>query len=259
MSRADAHVHLSSRRSFCAALKPGTEVEAYLEIRARAGITHSLVVGYERGEHEGNSDDIRRIAQTHKGLHTTAFLETHGPPAPRLLSDALAKGHAGWSVYLDGDGLGAWRTSDRAALRGLDGGVLSVNVSARDIEALHDLLRTCGDVPVFVSHLGLPGPDAADWALDGLTALASDPRVHVKVSGLYAIDARSDHPSAREVVAVAVDAFGVDRLLWGSDFSPVLDAVADPVGIPSWLPGLVGSSLPGVLGANLLRLLEVRA
>ena len=257
MTRADAHVHLSTHHPFSAALDDGGEVEAYLRMREAAGISHSLVIGYERDVHAGNNDDIRRIARTVDGLHTTAFLETRGRPDPRALGDALADGHVGWSIYLDADGLDHWNASDLAALGALTDGLVSVNAASDDAPRLREFADACGDVPILVSHLGLPGSRPIESALGPLTELADDPRLHVKVSGLYAIDRRPDHPAARGAVERVARDFGAERMLWGSDFSPVLDSGADPVALPSWLADVLGADLDRVLGSNLLGLLGV--
>lgn len=135
--------------------------------------------------------------------------------------------------------------------------MVSVNVAARDSRRLRELIDACGDVRILVSHVGLPGPRRPAAALGRLDELATDPRVRVKVSGLYAIDPRPDHPAARDAVAHVMASFGGDRLLWGSDFSPVLDAGASPVAVPSWLPEVVGSDLERVLGTNLVGVLGI--
>jgi L-fuconolactonase len=83
--------------------------------------------------------------------------------------------------------------------------------------------RHLGDVPalarrfpslrIVVDHLGKPPLDAdffAAWA-DALRAAAEREHVHAKFSG---VDARVLEPA----LEIALDAFGFERLLWGSDW-----------------------------------------
>ena len=90
-------------------------------------------------------------------------------------------------------------------------------------------------------------------------ALAGRENVHVKISGLYAI---CDPPglwpqhTADPFVAEVLAAFGPDRCLWGSDFSPALEFL----GFDQTIPVLTGCRLTSeetaqVMGGNLVRLL----
>jgi L-fuconolactonase len=92
--------------------------------------------------------------------------------------------------------------------------------------------RHLGDVPelasafprmtIVIDHLGKPplGSSELDrWARDLRTAAAS-PNVHAKISGLSTMLTSSDWLASdlRPAVEVAVDAFGADRLVCGSDW-----------------------------------------
>lgn len=256
MTRRDAHVHLSGQAAFSAVLDPVDELATYERSRDDEGIADALVVGYERHGHAGNNAEIRELARTRPWMHPLAFLETRARPDPELLRVACGVGFAGWAVYLDAAGFRLWRSDELAAL-GADGaGLLSVNVAACDLGRLAEGLRQLADVPVLVSHLGLPG-SAGD--VTALLALADDPRVHVKVSGLYAIDPSPGHDGAREATSRVLDAFGPRRMHWGSDFAPVLDAVPDAFAVPDWLPRLAGDSSDLILGDALGLLLTERA
>lgn len=255
MIRADAHAHLSAKSGFSEVLGGGDEVAIYLSLRQRAGISETLVVGYDRGTHAGNSEEILGLARTHPGLYPAAFLETRARPAMELIAEGIERGYAGWSMYLDDTGLDEWRSSDRSAWGTLSTGVLSVNVAAENTASLSRVLAATGDIPILVSHVGLPGARPPRAALAALAALSNDPRLHIKISGLYAIDPLPGHPGAREAVRMIADEFGTDRLLWGSDFSPVCDAGADPAEIAPWLSPIAGDGLQAILGGTLRRLL----
>lgn len=113
---------------------------------------------------------------------------------------------------------------------------------------------------LIVDHLGVPrgasGPAAFDH-LPQLLALASHPNVYVKAVGVgdYALDPypfRSLDGTLRQVV----EAFGAERVIWGSDLSrlhhPYRQCVTHFCETLSWLPN---DAVAGVMGGNLCRLL----
>ena len=96
--------------------------------------------------------------------------------------------------------------------------------------------RHLGDVPelassfpgmaIVVDHLGKPplrSDDMRRWEAE-LRAAASHPNVAAKISGLNTLLSTDDWGAAdlRDAVSVAVDAFGPDRLVCGSDWPVAL-------------------------------------
>jgi L-fuconolactonase len=95
--------------------------------------------------------------------------------------------------------------------------------------------RHLGDVPelatrfprlqLVIDHLGKPplGSDLRPWA-ELLRAAAAHPTVAAKVSGLNTATPKTDWAAddLREAVEIALDAFGSDRLLSGSDWPVAL-------------------------------------
>ncbi|MFG1816903.1 amidohydrolase family protein [Kribbella sp. NPDC049174] len=69
------------------------------------------------------------------------------------------------------------------------------------------------DARLVLDHLGNPATADADW-LTGLKALADCPNVTVKLSGT----AHLPSDTLAELIAVALDLFGSDRLMFGSDW-----------------------------------------
>jgi L-fuconolactonase len=75
-----------------------------------------------------------------------------------------------------------------------------------------ELAEAAPGLTIVVDHLGKPPPDdLAPWAAQ-LRAAAEPPSVVAKVSGLWHLD------DARPAFEVALDAFGPDRLMYGSDW-----------------------------------------
>ena len=83
------------------------------------------------------------------------------------------------------------------------------------------------EVGFVLDHLGgvAETTDDAGWA-SGLRALATRPNVYAKISGLAGLV--GDPARLRRVVEVAVEAFGPDRLMYGSDW-PLACLGAGPV------------------------------
>lgn len=130
-----------------------------------------------------------------------------------------------------------------------------------DVIALADALP---DLVIVLDHLGKPdvgAPEAASpaagtpWAAS-LRALASRPNVACKLSGLPAESpAGWTHEQVRPFLDVALDAFGPDRLLFGSDW-PVSAPYGRWLGtVSSWLADRVGDrEQRAVLAGNAERL-----
>lgn len=84
------------------------------------------------------------------------------------------------------------------------------------------LARACPELAIVVDHLAKPpiaGRDLSGWKADMSTAAAA-PNVAAKVSGLNtAADWESWHAEDLvEAIGHAIDVFGVDRLMFGSDW-----------------------------------------
>lgn len=106
-------------------------------------------------------------------------------------------------------------------------------IRAHQLAEATDLVRQVPEVVFVLDHLGKPTmrPDAfGHWATE-LAALARLPNVTCKLSGLFS----EADPSRRDPIAVypwlrhALDVFGPDRCLFGSDW-PVLTAAGSYAG-----------------------------
>jgi L-fuconolactonase len=97
-----------------------------------------------------------------------------------------------------------------------------VALLARHLEHVPVIAERFPSLRLVIDHLAKPpiGRDLTLWS-DLLTRAAACPNVFAKVSGLY--PAQGDrHPwtvdDLRPVFAIALEAFGVDRLMFGSDW-----------------------------------------
>ena len=128
------------------------------------------------------------------------------------------------------------------------------------LHLVDDIARRFPGLQIIVDHLGVPrggsGPSAFDH-LPQLLALAAHPNVHVKAAGVgdYALDPYPFH-SLDATLHRIFDAFGPERIIWGSDLSrlhhPYRQCVTHFSETLSWLSG---GDLEKVMGGNICRLL----
>ena len=96
----------------------------------------------------------------------------------------------------------------------------------RHLEDVSELARRFPRLAIVIDHLAKPPTGRAEmplWA-DQLRAAALAPNVHAKVSGLNTTLTKGDwdRSDLEEPIRVAFEAFGPDRLLWGSDWPVAL-------------------------------------
>ncbi len=96
----------------------------------------------------------------------------------------------------------------------------------RHLADVPELARRFPDLTIVIDHLAKPPIGAATMAVwaDQLAAAAAAANVNAKVSGLNTTVARSDwsREDFEPAIRIAVDAFGPERLLWGSDWPVAL-------------------------------------
>lgn len=262
-ARADSHIHLfhNGFEGDGGLIEAG--VHEYDAIRIEEGIDAALAVGYEGGSrYAGNNAYLRTLATMYPWIHSLAYLPTAPLPGMADFARLRSEGHDGFALYLvePGASLAGLKPGDEA----LRGAVVSVNAGPAQLSRFHSDLTELRDSVVMVSHLGLPGvaDDLVEVRekLGPLVALAEESHVVVKVSGLYAIDPAFPFAGAATAFDVVLDAFGPDRLVWGSDFSPALafGTPAEVFAFPEWLGGRLNpSERAAVEGNNLRRLLSV--
>lgn len=265
MDLADAHAHLFASGFaglYRRACSGGDDVAVYESLRQEHRIDTTLVVGYEGDPaYRGNNEYLARLANVYNWMVPLAYTP---PTAPRVPAPPFA----GISVYLstsaDARRFANW---PREVLNGLANSamIVSVNAPPEALARLSETVRRLEGCQVLISHLGQPGsyeesPSAERVAevLRPLLSLASVHHLGVKLSGLYDISIPPyayPHAAARPFVERIADAFGSERLYWGSDFSPALDHVsfAQTVGAVADL-AWSDSERGAIMGDNLRRL-----
>lgn len=261
----DAHMHLF-RYGFNGMREDGEELSDFESLHAANGIEGALVVGFEGlPRFKGNNRYIGEIAKTRPWIHGLYYLDSAHDPGPKVLTSARANGFVGFSLYLDGpeSTFDQWDKETLAVL-GKDSTIVSINASPAAIERNEAVLAGLPAAAVLVSHLGLPEPgalstDEAGMRLRPLLQMVRYRNIYVKVSGLYAIEESYPHACAAPYLEVLLDSFGIDRMLWGSDYSPVEEFCrpSEYLSLPPWCGELAGvDDMSDVLARNLRELLR---
>ena len=272
-ARADSHIHLfADGYAGATGRSPagGDELTVYEELRRRHGIGLALVVGYEgEDRYIGNNGYVLALAAERDWIAPVAYLPLAAERPAATAEDVAAlssAGAAGFAFYVAGSAEGeALRSLAQSTLEELNArrALLSLNATPEGLAAAGRTPAALEGCRLVFSHLGLPGPFAAPPSpavarerLRPLLALADRANVAVKLSGAYAIGP-FPHESARPFVDCLLDAFGPDRILWGSDFAPALDEVSFAEAASTHLlTGCTSEEIDAVMGGNLRRLLE---
>jgi L-fuconolactonase len=275
--RADAHIHLfeTSFRSGSFTGRPGVnidEVACYESLMKSYGVKAALVVGWAGAPwSSGNNAFLARVVGDHPWVRPVAYLEPADGLTVENLEERRQQGFVGLSIYLSGKEKvralqklpdDAWRwLAERRWL-------ISCNSRGDDWQGWLPILDKHPKIRLIMSHLGLPGATkepltkkAARKKLANVIALAKYTGPRVKLSGFYATtDPPYDYPheNAWPYVEVLIKEFGIERLVWGSDFSPSLDHLTFPqtFGLFAKMPFLKKADRERIEGKNLLGLIK---
>lgn len=162
---------------------------------------------------------------------TVVLLDPEDEDQPGTLTKLAGRGAAGVRLYPDdrapgGDPLAVWKKAGELGLI-----VSSLGDSARFASrGFRDLVEACPDTTIIIEHLAgarksmSPPYDELKTAL----ALSELPNTYIKVGGLGEFTGRPPRLAPRlrfdsspPFVAMAREAFGAERMMWGSDFPPV--------------------------------------
>ena len=260
-SLADSHIHLF-RHGYHGNKTENEEVERYQTLRLALDIGPALVVAYEGQERFfGNSQYILQLARTYDWIFPLRYAGRDTFPI------RAEEGFQGYAIYLDDwpEGVTSGRLLN-ALSRELPASrtMISINGTPDMFDAATSALVELSDCRVLVSHLGLPGRSVSTTGeardrLSPILGLAESVDLYVKISGLYAVDSSPDGSVAARYVEALLESLGPKRLMWGSDFTPVLDYLgeAEVFSLPPAVMSLLSDTdLSLVLSENLLGLLS---
>lgn len=223
----DAHLHIwDLARSEYAWLAPGhplhetfTAEQAEAELRA-AGVDRAVLVQAEDSERD--TDLMLEAADRHPWIAgVVGWVRLDDPPvAERRLERLCGVRHL---VHDDPrDGFLALPTVRRSLQELADRGLPFDVPDAwpRHLAATAALAAAIPELRIVVDHLGKPPYGGADWESwrATLADVAARPNTVAKVSGLQAPPRPFTVDEVRPPWEVALELFGPDRLMWGSDW-----------------------------------------
>lgn len=202
-------------------------VEMLLDDMDRNGVTHAILV--QVIFHGWDNRYIAECVMAHPGrLRAHGLIDPKDPGVAEKLeywvkgqglsgmrfSPIYYKGNDDWLNARSSDAL--WRKAEEL------GAVFNFFIATSQLPKLADMLERFPGVRVVIDHLAQADLKAEDPMpeLQKLLALARHPNVWVKVSELTSVSKSGKYPFADAYpwVKRVYDAFGPDRLLWGTGY-----------------------------------------
>ena len=205
-------------------------VESLLDEMSRAGVDKAILV--QIGGMYDNSYLIESARRYPGRFSVVAMVDTDSPDAPRRLEELQAQGVEGIRLgptvrSPGGDPMAIWR---KAAELDMVVSCQGSGVQAFGSPELENVITELPDLKIVIEHLGGGGEDTTPPhnAYQKVLSLAQYPNTYMKVPGLGELSERpmpfrAPYPfeNIPPLIEMAPDAFGANRLMWGSDFPPV--------------------------------------
>ena len=265
---ADSHIHLFEKGYKNSGVN---EVLLYESLIKDFSINSALVVGYE-GESwaVGNNAYIASLAADAPWLHPLAFVRSETLCVIDL-ENMLLSGFEGISLYLfSSEDITHLLLADDEVWQWLvdHGWIVSVNSKNSYWEVWLQILNRFPKLIVLISHLSLPTVTSGFMSTSNLNIQFSSiaklclfENVYLKLSGLYALEPTKPtypYPTLDLYLEYIIRNFEVERLIWGSDFSPALSSVTFAQTFQHFydLSFFSSQHLTKILSQNLLTLLR---
>ena len=212
-------------------IQPADPLKAYLAHMDQHGIDRAMLV-----HPEPYGDDHRLVLdcleQEQERVKGTCLFYPRDPDAPRKMEALIAQqpriiatrfhAHRGKETYLDSLTSPEVRRIWEKALD-LDL-IIELHIGPDHAQGAAEMLRDYPESTVLIDHLAEPHMgDAVEYA--GVLDLADFDTVYMKLSGLnhFATDAPL-YLSARPFTRRVIQAFGPDKMVWGSGTPEIVDA-----------------------------------
>lgn len=246
------------------------------------GVDHATVVcarigGGAGGDGAANEDNNDYVLEAAAALpdRLTAWIDVdcvwradhHAPGAAGRLAAALeSSGARGFTHYVDATNDGWLRTSeadDFFAVAADANVVASMAVGPAWLDDLAVIAARFPSLRILLHHMGMPSHDASrSEQIASLRRIAAIPSVGMKVSGFNYNAVRTwdyPYPESVDLFRTLFDAFGGERLFWGSDYPASRDMLTYRQALEAVRShcAFVGDdALQRILGANAALLLS---
>ena len=207
MTVVDAHVHVG--------LTKYVIVEVLLAQMEAAGIDKALLVQYGGCYNNGY---LRQCRQRFPGRFAGLGMVDYNAPdaAERICREVAENDLAGLRIPATTASEAVWATIGELGIMAS----LSGRIAGDQVE---EYIKRFPQVRFRLEHMGFPdlrqSPDAPDY--QRLMGYAAYPNVYLMLSGLYAFGVEHPYREVAAFVERAVECFGPERLMWGSDFPRV--------------------------------------
>ncbi len=232
----DAHLHVWSNNEtlypkqkqdcFIGGEKIDGSVELLLKMQAKGEVDKAVLVqsGNYGYDHSYLFDCCRRYPERFASVGLLDPLSEH---ASQLLTRMVReKGLGGvrlrplitendWSWLTDKSTYSLWEAAAELSVP------INFLILPKQIPALKEMVNRFPQVNVIIDHLGRQYPEEAPGysSAKSLIELAYYPNTYVKISALSAVSSRGyPYNDTKDLVMRIYEAFGSQRLMWGSDF-----------------------------------------
>lgn len=202
----------------------------YMQRMQTEGIDRAVLV-----HPEPYGDDHRLVldclAREPERFWGTCLFYPKDADAPQKLADLVQQepkivalrfhAHRGKEIYLDSFAdAGVRALWEKAGELGL---IIELHIGPNYARQVAEAIRAYPSFPVLIDHLAEPHlGDAVEYA--DVLALARSENVYIKLSGLnHFSDDAPLYPEAKPFTRLVVDAFGPDRVVWGSGTPDIVD------------------------------------
>jgi L-fuconolactonase len=231
----DSHLHVwsddESQYPYGEVSRPQTGSRASVELlnehMAEAGVEKAVIVQPIHYLYDNRyvADCLARFPGRFAAV---ALVDPKAPSAPDQLEELVrGQGFGGMRLHLS-------RQQDPSALAAPDQDPLWRRVEeldvclivlgrAAELPALEPIIDRFPNVKVVLDHLGGPTVGEGNPLLGNVLRMARYPNVYVKVSNMNRMsEVPYPHKDTHDMVRRIYDAFGPERLMWGTDFPHVL-------------------------------------
>lgn len=252
MAIVDSHVHVWRRH-------PLDEMLAEMET---AGVDKAIIIGAVNADNPDNNEHIAECVRDHPGtIAALADIDIKAEDAQAKIEWALEDlGLQGFSHYLSPEDPLDWFMDDARSAMWSKAEQLGLTVSLSLYPNQHEVLRRLAAahpaLRIMLCHIARPDHlEAPPFPkFHEVIRSAGCPNIYIKISGFYAYTDRPwnfPYHEAQKWVRMVLDAYGPERMCWGSDFSPVLNHSTYRQSLEivrSYCPFLSESDLEWVLG-----------
>lgn len=200
------------------------DLHLYEEYRRKYDIELAFVICYDEGHCPENTFFVKALSEKYKWIHSFGYVRP-GTSFQKNAEKLIADGHFGISCYLKKEDTGEWLCSQDFSAFQNDKIPLSLTIFPAQCGMLRKVLCDFPEMTVLINHMGRPSSENMKY-YDDILSLSQFDNVYIKLSGFYAFSSggwRCPQKDLFYVINLLKKNYGSERLMFASDFSPVLE------------------------------------